>query len=97
MPANELPDGTIDDSGKIYLNCLCGRCTIDANTNDDDLSLDSCLHVVHDMLGAVEGAIPRTNAGAHIALQSIHGLLTSARLQLCEQRQGARAGGSDGL
>jgi hypothetical protein len=101
MPATEPPHHSAGpdaaDSGptRLYF-CLCGRCPI-VDNSDDEFELDSCLHAAQDLLGMAGKGVPPDDEFANVALQSARGLLIHARLSLCMQRQAARNEGSSAL
>ncbi len=82
---------SIRNPGPRYRECLCGRCPSGDEAFYSEIALDACLVGAMDMVYAIESGALRTDPTARLALHSLHGLITNARLLLCMQRHEMRA------
>ena len=81
----------IRNPGPRYRDCLCGRCPAGGDASYSEIALDASLIGAMDMVYAIESNWFQIDPASRLALHSLHGLITNARLLLCMQRHEFRA------
>ncbi len=82
----------IGNPGPARLRVRRGRCRADNDYSFPELSLDTSMAHVLDMVDIIECCTPEPHPGARVALQALRKLITNGQLLLCVQRQTMRAG-----